>query len=289
MSKIDKDLIPVQALLVPKPILYTGKVLNWISPFLASRFAARLFLTPFKYDMPKREKKMFELSKKENVHIDKINRDVMVYNYGDSKRKILLSHGWSGSGTQLSKIADALLAHGFSTVSFDAPAHGRSPGKRTILPHFLETIYHLEKSHGPFEAAIGHSLGGMSLLRSTKFGLQINKLVIIGTANSITAVTKKFAKNLQLSQKVAELLKAYFDKRYGEDLNNYSGAVSAKGIKIPTLVIHDKNDVDVHYSAANEIIEELENGKLLLTQKLGHRKILGDKDVISKITEFILE
>ncbi len=289
MSKIDKDLIPVQALLVPKPILYTGKVLNWISPFLASRFAARLFLTPFKYDMPKREKKMFELSKKENVHIDKINRDVMVYNYGDSKRKILLSHGWSGSGTQLSKIADALLAHGFSTVSFDAPAHGRSPGKRTILPHFLETIYHLEKSHGPFEAAIGHSLGGMSLLRSTKFGLQINKLVIIGTANSITAVTKKFAKNLQLSQKVAELLKAYFDKRYGEDLNNYSGAVSAKGIKIPTLVIHDKNDVDVHYSAANEIIKELENGELLLTQKLGHRKILGDKDVISKITEFILE
>ncbi len=287
--KVEKDQIPVQALLLPKSILYTGKILNWISPFLASRFAARIFLTPYSYQMPDREKKMYDQSTKERIKIKKINREIMVYTYGQSDKKILLTHGWSGSGTQLSKIADQLLKNGYSTVSFDAPAHGKSPGKRTILPHFLETIYHLEKSHGPFEAAIGHSLGGMSMLRTTKHGLNINKLVIIGTANSITAVTQNFVKNLQLDQKVAGLLKTYFDKRYGEDLNNYSGAVSARGIKIPTLVIHDKNDVDVHYSAANEIVAELENGTLLLTEKLGHRKILGDKMVISKIIEFILE
>ncbi|GAA4271654.1 alpha/beta hydrolase [Aquimarina gracilis] len=289
MNKTDKDLIPVQALLVPKPILYTGKILNWISPFLASRFAARMFLTPFSYEMPNREKPMYEKSKKELIRIKKINREVMVYHYGQSEKKILLVHGWSGSGTQLSKIADKLLENGYSTISFDAPAHGKSPGKRTILPHFLETIYYLEKHYGPFEAAIGHSLGGMSLLRTTKFGLNIKKLVIIGTANSITAVTQNFAKNLQLSQKVAQLLKSYFDNRYGEDLNNYSGAVSAAGIKIPTLVIHDKNDVDVHYSAAHEIIDALENGTLILTEKLGHRKILGDTNVISDVAKFILE
>ncbi|GAA4277364.1 alpha/beta fold hydrolase [Aquimarina mytili] len=289
MNKKDKDSIPIQALLVPKSILRTGKILNWISPLLASRFAARMFLTPFSYEMPEREKPMFEKSKKTRIRIKKINREIMVYEYGQSDKKILLVHGWSGSGTQLSKIADQLLAKGYSTVSFDAPAHGKSPGKRTILPHFLEVIYHLEKTHGPFEAAVGHSLGGMSLLRTTKFGLKIKKLVIIGTANSITAVTKNFANNLQLGPKVATLLKSYFDKRYGEDLNNYSGAVSAKGVKIPTLVVHDKNDVDVHYSSANEIAKELENGELLFTEQLGHRKILGNEEVISKIVKFILE
>jgi len=289
MTKTDKDLIPVQTLLVPKYILYTGKILNFISPFLASRFAIRMFLTPFKYQMPDREKPMYEKSQKELVHIDKINRSVMVYRYGKSDRKILLVHGWSGSGTQLSMIADKLLEQGYSTISFDAPAHGRSPGKRTILPHFLETVFFLEKKYGPFEAAVGHSLGGMTLLRSTKYGLNIKKLVIIGTANSITAVTKKFADNLDLSQKVGELLKSYFDKRYNEDLDNYSGAVSAKGVKIPTLVLHDKNDVDVHYGAAHEIINALDNGTLIFTEKLGHRKILGDTNVISKIVSFILE
>ncbi len=286
---MNKDLIPIQALLIPKSILYTGKILNWISPFLASRFAARVFLTPYKYEMPEREKSMFQKSKKTLTRIEKINRDVMVYEYGQSDKKVLLIHGWSGSGTQLSKIADQLLEKRYSTVSFDAPAHGKSPGKRTILPHFLETIYQLEKTHGPFEAAIGHSLGGMSALRTTKFGLNIKKLVIIGTANSITAVTKNFANNLQLGEKVAALLKSYFDNRYGEDLNNYSGAVSAQGIDIPTLVIHDENDVDVHYSSAHEITKELKQGKLMLTKKLGHRKILGDEKVISEIIKFILE
>ncbi|WP_109437458.1 alpha/beta fold hydrolase [Aquimarina sp. AU119] len=289
MNKEDKDLIPVQTLLIPKSILYTGKILNWISPLLASRFAARIFLTPFGYKIPEREKKMYATSKKEQIFIRKINREVMVYTYGDSKKKILLVHGWSGSGTQLSKIADALIAKGYSTISFDAPAHGDSPGKRTMLPHFIETIYQLEEMYGPFEAAIGHSLGGMSLLRATKYGLQIKKLVIIGTANSITAITKNFAKNLQLNKKVARLLKAYFDKRYGEDLDNYSGAISASGVNIPTLVVHDKNDVDVHYSAAYEINDNLTNGKLLITEQLGHRKILGTLEVISKIENFILE
>ncbi|GGX03227.1 alpha/beta fold hydrolase [Aquimarina muelleri] len=289
MPKIDKDLIPVQTLLIPKPILYTAKILNIVSPFLASKYAVRIFLTPFSYKIPDREKGMFEQSKKEKVYVQKINKEVIVYNYGISKKKILLVHGWSGSGTQLSKIADQLLDHGYSTVSFDAPAHGRAPGKRSMLTYFIETIYQLEKTHGPFEAAIGHSLGGMSLLRTTKYGLKIKKLVIIGTANSISAITKNFVKNLQLDQKVGKLLKAYFDKKYGEDLDNYSGAVSAKGITVPTLVVHDINDVDVHYSAAQEISDNLENSELLITEQLGHRKILGNPKVINKIINFILE
>ena len=289
MNKVNKDQIPVQALLVPKSILFIGKILDRISPFLASRFGARLFLTPFKYERPEREREMAEESIKEKIKIKKINREVIVYNYGNSNRKILLSHGWSGSGTQLSKIADQLLKNGYSTVSFDAPAHGQSPGKRSNMPHFIETIHQLEKTHGPFEAAIGHSLGGMSLLRATKYGLPIQKLIVIGTANSITAVTKDFVKNLQLSQKTGTLLKEYFDKHYGEDLDNYSGGVSAAGVKIPTLVIHDKNDVDVHYSSAQEINDKLEQGELLLTEKLGHRKILGDKEVIQEIVRFISE
>ncbi|GAA0721950.1 alpha/beta hydrolase [Aquimarina litoralis] len=288
MNKIDKDQIPVQALLIPKTILYTGKILNWISPFLASRFGARLFLTPFRYKRPEREKNMALESKKEVITIKKINREVVVYNYGNADTKVLLVHGWSGSGTQLSMIADRLLEKGFSTVSFDAPAHGEAPGKRSNMLHFIETIHQLEETHGPFIAAIGHSLGGMSLLRATKFGLNIKRLAIIGTANSITLITQNFAKNLQLNQKTAKLMKLFFDKHYGEDLDNYSGGVSAEGVAIPTLVVHDKQDVDVHYNDGIEIHDKLENGTLLLTEKLGHRKILGNQEVINKIVDFVV-
>lgn len=279
---------PVQVLLTPKYILATGKILSILSPFLASRFAARLFLSPFKYRLPKREKEMDENSIQEKIMIPAINREIVVYTYGTSKKKILMVHGWSGGGTQLSIMAKALKDRGYSIVSFDAPAHGKAPGKISMMPFFIEAVHHLEKSHGPFEAAIGHSLGGMSLLKAVKEGFKVKKLVIIGTANSVTHITKEFARNLKLNETVAKKMKSYFDEKFGEDMDNYSGAFSAKDVIIPTLVIHDEDDVDVHISSAYEISENLENSELFITKGLGHRKILGDPEVINKITTFIV-
>ncbi len=278
---------PVQVLLAPKHLLLTGKILTAISPLIASRFAARLFLTPFKYKIPEREKEMDQKSVQETLTVPSINREIVTYNYGQSNKKILLIHGWSGSGTQMAVIAKRLVEQGYSVVSFDAPAHAKAPGKISMMPFFIESIHHLEKLYGPFHAAIGHSLGGMSILKAVKDGLQINKLVIIGTANSVTHITKEFAQNMKLNEKVAIKMKAYFDSKFGEDMDNYSGAVSAEGVKTPTLVIHDEDDIDVHVSSAHEIATKLENNQLLITKGLGHRKILGDSEVINKLATFI--
>lgn len=287
MTKEKKDKIPVQRLLVPNYILVVGKVLTAISPFLASRFAARLFLTPFKYKLPEREKEMDENSKQTRLTVPSIDREVVVYEYGDSPRKILLAHGWSGRGTQMSVMAKALLKEGYSVVSFDAPAHGRAPGKWSMMPFFIETIHYLDKNYGPFEAAIGHSLGGMSLLKAVKNGLQLEMLIIIGTANSVTHITREFAHNMKMNEQVAKKMKKYFDKKFGEDMDNYSGAVSAKGVHIPTLVIHDEHDVDVHISSAYDIVDNLEKGELFVTEEQGHRRILGNQKVINKIVDFL--
>lgn len=287
MTRQTKDKTPVQRLLVPNYILFTGKLLTAISPFLASRFAAKLFLTPFKYRLPEREQKMDSNSKQTKVTVPSINREIVVYEYGRSDKKILLAHGWSGRGTQLAIMAEALLQAGYAVVSFDAPAHGKAPGKMSMMPFFVESIHFLEKHYGPFEAAIGHSLGGMSSLRAVKEGLAIKKLVIIGTANSVTRITREFAHNMKMNETVARKMKKYFDKKFGEDMDSYSGAVSAKAVKIPTLVIHDEHDVDVHVGAAYELHETLENSEIFITEGLGHRRILGNQQVINKVVDFL--
>jgi esterase/lipase len=289
MPKKHIEKTPVQVLLTPAYILIIGKILTAISPFLASRFAARLFLSPFRYKLPNREKEMDKKSIQETINVPSISRKIVVYKYGTGPKKVLLVHGWSGSGTQLCVIAKALVNQGFSVISFDAPAHGKAPGKTSMMPFFIEAVHHIEKEYGPFEAAIGHSLGGMSLLKAVKDGFKVNKLVLIGTANSVTHITREFAKNMKLNEKVAKLMKAYFDKKFGEDMDNYSGAFSAERVKVETLVVHDKNDIDAHISSAYEIVDKLENGKLFVTEGLGHRKVLGDPDVINKISTFITE
>lgn len=289
MTRTKKDKIPVQQLLVPSYILYAGKFLTAVSPFAASRFAARLFLTPFKYKLPEREKEMDSNSQQETLRVPAISRDIVVYHYGKSQKKVLLVHGWSGRGTQLSVIAKALVEEGYEVISFDAPAHGKAPGKISMMPFFIEAVHFLDKKYGPFDAAIGHSLGGMASLKAVKDGVKLKKLVIIGTANSVTHITRDFARNMKLSQKVADKMKVYLDGKFRKDMDTYSGAVSARKVNIPTLVIHDIHDVDVPVSSAYEINESLENGELFLTEKMGHRRILGNKEVIRKILEYLRE
>ena len=167
---------PEKTIKVPKLIIFTGKFLQLISKRAAVLYAARLFTTPIKHKIPKREIEMDTNSLQQKVSIPSIQKEVIVYQYGTADKKILLVHGWSGRGTQLVKLADEFIKLGYSTISFDAPAHGKSSGNQSIMTEFIASIMEIERLYGPFEAAIGHSLGGMSLLNAVKDGLKINKL-----------------------------------------------------------------------------------------------------------------
>jgi pimeloyl-ACP methyl ester carboxylesterase len=278
---------PNQTLKIPKIILIAAKLLSFISTKLTVNFAARLFTTPIKYRLPKREVEMDRKSRQESITIPLLQKDVVVYHYGESSRKILLVHGWSGRGTQLVKFADALLAAGYSTVSFDAPAHGKSKGSTTLLPEFIETILELEKQFGPFEAAIGHSLGGIALLNSVRRGLKIEKLTIVGAADIISDITDDFVGKLELDFKYSALLREYFEDKYQISMDSFSAWHSAAVTPIPVLVVHDENDDEVPVKCAYHIHKQLRNGELVITRHLGHRKILGDKKVIAKALDFL--
>lgn len=276
-----------QSLKIPKLILLFNKIIASISPKLSVLFSAKLFTIPIKHGTPKRELEMQSKSIQKLIEIPAINKKVMTYQYGKSEKKILLSHGWSGRGTQLFKIADELVKAGYSTISFDAPAHGKSPGSTTIMSEFIETILELEKQFGPFEAAVGHSLGGMSLLNATKNGLAIHRLAIIGSGDVVQDILDDFIAKLELKPSTSTQLRLHFEKKYDVNMEDYSAHKAAKEIAIPVLVIHDKNDTEVPVIASIHIHQHLKNGQLVLTEGLGHRKILGNTEVIEKVVGFI--
>lgn len=230
---------------------------------------------------------MSESAQKELIHIPELKKDVMVYIYGYSKRKVLLVHGWSGRGTQLYKIADKLLENGFMTISFDAPAHGKSPGNSTMMTEFIASSKYLEEKFGPFEIAIGHSLGGMAVLNSVKRFLTVKKAIIIGSGDIISDIIKEFVKKLDLSYKLVKNMKQLFLKKFGEDIDNYSASIAAKDVKIPVLVIHDTEDKEVPVECAYNIRKNLSFGEILITNGLGHTRILKDNIVIARILDFI--
>lgn len=280
---------PTQSLEIPQFIRVTSKLCALISSKLATAYAAKLFTTPIKHKIPKREMHMDSGSIQNRIHIPSINKNIMVYEYGKSDKRILLVHGWSGRGTQLFKIADELLEKGFSVISFDAPAHGKSEGKTTIMSDFIESVLEIEKQHGPFEIAIGHSLGGMSVLNAIKKGLNVKKAIIIGSGDVVEDILDEFVFKLGLKPEISIRLRDYFENKYKVKMDDFSAYRAAKELVIPTLVIHDKNDPEVPVKAGIHIHEHLKNGSLFLTEGLGHRKILGNHSVIKKIIEFIQE
>ncbi|WP_264537786.1 alpha/beta hydrolase [Flavobacterium sp. N1736] len=278
---------PTKSLKIPQFIIISCKICAFISTKLVTSYAARLFTTPIKHKLPKRELEMDRKSIQNTIYIPRIDKNIVTYKYGESDRKILLVHGWSGRGTQLFKIADELLKAGYSIVSFDAPAHGKSKGKTTIMSEFIASILEIEKYFGPFEIAIGHSLGGMSVLNAIKDGLHVNKAVIIGSGDIVQDILDDFIAKLGLKQEISERLRDYFEEKYHVKMNDFSAYKSALKIQIPVLVIHDNDDPEVPVKAGIHIHNQLKNGTLYLTDGLGHRKILGNQNVIKKILEFI--
>ena len=276
-----------QVIEIPKAILLTAKFLQAVSPSLTTKFAAKLFTTPIRHKLPKRELHMERESVQKSILVPEIQKEIVVYEYGKSNKKVLLVHGWSGRGTQLVKIADELLKMGYMTISFDAPAHGKSKGNSSIMIEFIASILEIEKQYGPFEFAIGHSLGGMSVLNAIKQNLQVKKAVIIGSGDIIQDIIDDFICKLQLRPEYGIKLRNHFEAKFGGKMDDYSAYKAAEKTEIPVLVIHDKDDDDVSVKAAYHIQKHLKQSEIMITEGLGHRKILGDEAVIQKITAFL--
>lgn len=264
-------------------------IINFISFFTEKLVLAKLikkFITPIKYKVPEREKMFYKSAKSKVLFIPSINKEIVVYEYGYSKKKDLLVHGWSGRGSQFYTLADKLLENGRMVISFDAPAHGQSKGKVSSMNEFVEIIKFLNKKYS-FEVAIGHSIGAMALLQNVSNGLQIKKLVCIAATNHIDEIISKFLIANNADSNLIQKFKNKFKSKFKNDLNRYNGVIYAKKIKIPTLIIHDSQDRPADVSSAYEIRQSLEQGELLVTHDLGHTRILKSNLINNRIIEFI--
>ncbi|RRJ90277.1 alpha/beta hydrolase [Paenimyroides tangerinum] len=281
MTKLKKSLE------TPKYIKRSAKLISFFSDKLAVQFAMKLFITPIKFPTPNRELNMEKKSKIFPLELPKAKKDFMVYENGNGSKKALLIHGWNGRGTQLVSIAKELVDLDYTVVSFDAPGHGKSSKNTTVMTDFIEAAFVLERYYKGFDLIIGHSLGAMSTINVLGRGFKAKKAITIGSGDEIINIIKDFVKTIGLNEKIAHKLKEAFEAKYNKKIENYTVHEQIKKIEIPIFIIHDKNDLDVPYSASENIHRNAKNSKLLLTEKLGHRKILGDSKVIAEIKEFV--
>lgn len=268
------------------------KLVETISPALAVKWAIKLWLTPPPHKSSQFERSLMENASKRKVRFkeSRYTRHTQAYyteySWGEGP-SVLLVHGWGGRGSQMAHLAKPLITAGYRVITFDALAHGESTLKQTDIFEMSEIIKEIALSTNGFHAIVSHSLGGMVTAIALKDGLKTNKLVTSAPSATIHYYFKQFAKQTNASQRTINSLMEFIENEFEMKLDEMSLATIISKLDTPGLIIHDKDDKIIHYTESIALSKSWPNSELVFTERLGHRGILRNSEIIAKIVNFI--
>ena len=259
------------------------------TPARTVKKAGTLFLTPNRYDI-----KDWEVQAEKDGQRFNINKDISAIRWSNPKpdgekasKQILLVHGWESRATQMYGVAQQLLTTGYDVVAIDMPAHGHSKGQ-TSNPHlFAQTIQLAQQYLGNFEVIVGHSMGAGATAIAVGRGVSTQKMVLISGPSSIENVLRRFAGFIGLNKSGVNKFVEFISSIVGSTPQDLDTQLLLKNSTIPTLIIHDEQDLEIPVSESKRLASVLKNGQLILSKNLGHRKILKSPEIMQKIVSFI--
>ena len=144
-----------------------NRLVSTFLPDYSARQARELFFTPRKFPAKPWEEKMEQKGRR-----IQLGGGLSAIVWGGSNRKVLVVHGWESRATQLSGFVDVLVNQGFEVVALDGPAHGASSGERANPWLFSQAVSQAIQAVGPFEAILGHSMGGNAVATALAQGVE---------------------------------------------------------------------------------------------------------------------
>ena len=261
------------------------RVLDKTAPGLGGRWAYWLWFRTHRFPESQREQHYRNSAKRLPFEYD--GRALAVYTWGEGP-VVLLAHGWNGRATQLWRFIDPLVKAGFRVVAFDMPAHGQSAGKSTDLFKMAEAMRLVANGFEPLQGVIAHSISNAALVIALRDGLNAGKAICISPPAQSTLMLKNYAEALALSPEIQSRVCDLFEQNYGAEVwRRTSAAENVAKLFIPALVIHDKNDREVPWEEGELIARNWPGAEFYSTKSLGHRRILRNRDVITKSLTFL--
>lgn len=261
------------------------KIISYFFPTLAAQKALKLFLVPQRHQRPEAENIWYASSRKRFL-----KNGLHINEWGvEGQPKIMLVHGWEGRGTQMAAFAGPLVIAGYHVIAIDGPAHGESPGNETNAGIFSRALVEVQKELGDVRAVIAHSFGGGCSILASGFGLKVDKIVMIASPSDYAKVVRNFLDFVPLSSYSEKAFYRILSHKAQVKLEDINITTLGKNISVPVMIVHDKNDKEVGFQNAQWLHEAWPQSKLLITEGLGHRRILKDPEVIRKVVEFINE
>ncbi|MEU9199928.1 alpha/beta hydrolase [Streptomyces sp. NPDC048332] len=234
-----------------------------------------------------------ELFGKAEIRRLKVNGKLAVtYRWGDGERPVLLVHGWQSRGSRLADFVPGLLDRGYSVITFDAPGHGDATGRSTTILEYRDIITGLQNEYGEFEALVAHSLGALGSFFALQGGVTAKRIVTISGVCDYDYLIEEFSSALKLRPSLKEQLHQRVAKNLfpgmPADRTPFSAVNTVTDLEPPLLIIHDEDDTRISVKQGRRLAAAFgAQARLIITNGLGHRRILGDPDVVRTVLDFV--
>ena len=262
------------------------QALRALAPGLAQRWAERIFSTPRRHEAPEVERAILPSSHAFGFQSQGLRLQARCWGEGPA---VALLHGWEGRGTQFHAFIQPLLAAGFSALTFDQPAHGRSQGRQAGPLAFASALQALVAEVGPIHGIVAHSLGAASAAIALDRGLQVPRLVFIAPPSEPDPYFSGLLSMLGVPDVEHPAAMDLLAARQGVTMEQIRLRSLAPHLGAPLLVIHDREDRETPYSGAETVVAAWPGARLLSTEGLGHRRILKDPKVVQETVAFLRE
>jgi len=197
--------------------------------------------------------------------------------------RILLVHGWGGSSAQMRTVAKVLVEAGFCPTLVDLPAHGKSSGHRSGMAQFSRVLFALQARFGRFHGVVGHSAGALASAHAITRALAVDRLVLISPPESPSRMVQSAAVAFGLPDSWSHRMVERLSHQGGVCFSEFELERMARQISLPTLIVHDEGDRVAPVSSSRRIAALFSSGELLVTDGLGHQRLLHDGEVSSRV------
>jgi pimeloyl-ACP methyl ester carboxylesterase len=257
-----------------------------VAPGVAARWAETIFCTPPRHEARTADEAFIATGRRFGVRWER--EELAAWEWGQGPT-VMLIHGWGSRAGRFAAIAGALVEGGFRVVAYDAPAHGVSSGRFASLPEFARALGAVAQSVGPVYGLVGHSLGGAAASLALHDGLTASRAVLIASPADVVVFSHAFAAHVGLPPRAHAAMRRNLEARLRMRWDDIHIPTLAPRLSAPVLVIHDREDPDVPYRHAEEIVRAWPEARLVTTAGLGHRAIVKDPAVVRATVEFMRE
>lgn len=259
-----------------------------IAPRRMGKLALRMFLAPSKKGRKPTQHKPI-MQEAQPFMVSHKGGFLKGYAWGGGAETVLLVHGWNSKASHWSGLIPKLVDAGYQVVAFDLPAHGGSDGHTTDLPDTASAISALVDCVGPVSHIVAHSFGGAATsLALTDHGIEVEKLVLMGTPVRLQWVIDHFTSYIRLPKAARRWMETYLELRIGHTIDELDITQSGRQMRADQiLVIHDERDETIPVAEALRLVKLDQHPSFLVLEGFGHFGMIKHPVSTRRVVDFL--